>query len=173
MKSIYRLLLVILFSLTGLVAEERIYFDIKTDIKDKIKLLPIELGTIFMFSQSDWGGVLEIGEDYGLYLRNYQRKKTSSAIYLKMVVELRSPGGWKAGKVLRSQELHLKIKRENTNSSLTDFYNFIKSGFSLSDDTLHYETLIVAKVIEDTAYKLYKSHKENKSTVSRIPYVHI
>ncbi|MBU0712495.1 hypothetical protein KJ762_10220 [bacterium] len=155
--------------LSGIVtAQDRVYFDIKTTFDEKTELLPVELGTTLVFSQSDWAGILELGEDYCIFMRNYRRKETRSAIYISLDIEMRKPGTFKAGDILGTRTIRLKINRDDTVSSATEFYNLIKSGFDISEDDYHNETIIIGKVVEKTAWTLYRSIQGNRTDFSNI-----
>ena len=157
----------VLFS--GMVtAQDRVYFDIKTTFDEKTDLLPIELGTTLVFSQSDWAGILEIGEDYCIFMRNYRRKETHNAVFISLDIELRNPGTFKAGDILGNRTIRLKINRDDTVSPATEFYHLIKSGFDISEDDYHNETIIIGKVVEKTTWALYRSIQGNRTNISTI-----
>ncbi|MBN2601925.1 MAG: hypothetical protein JXR87_08030 [Candidatus Marinimicrobia bacterium] len=155
--------------LTGVVtAQEKVYFDIKTTFEEKAELLPVELGTTLVFSQSDWAGILEIGEDYCIFMRNYRRKEINQAVFISLDIELRKPGTFKAGEILGNRTVRLKINRDNTVSSATELYNLVKSGFDISENDYHNETIIIGKVIEKTAWTLYRSIQGNRTNFSTL-----
>jgi len=157
----------ILFLLSVIsIAQNRVYFDIKTSFDEKTELLLVELGTTLVFAQSDWAGVLEIGEDYCILIRNYRRKETSNAVYITLDVELCQPGTFRAGNILGTHAIRLKIKREDAASTASGFYRLIKSGFDLSDSDFHNEAIIIGKVVEKTAWTLYRSIQGNRTDIS-------
>ncbi len=149
-------------------AQEKVYFDIKTSLEEKTSLLPVELGATLVFSQSNWAGVLELGEDFCIYLKNYRRKVTHNYIYIAMDVELREPGTLKAGKLLSTREIRVKIDRNEDTSLATELYHLIKTGFELSAVDSHNEAVVIGKLVEESALSMYKSIFQ-KQTIGEYP----
>jgi hypothetical protein len=138
-------------------AQDKVYFDIKTSLEEKRAMLPVELGTTLVLSQSDWAGVLELGEDFCIYLKNYRRKVTRNTIYVAVDIELCKPGTLKAGQLLDSHEIRVKINRDADVSLATELYQMLKSGFEISAASSHNEAIIVGKLVEESVRDMYIS----------------
>ncbi|MFA4838662.1 MAG: hypothetical protein WC703_04205 [Candidatus Neomarinimicrobiota bacterium] len=135
-------------------AQGRIYFDIKTSLNDKADLLPIELATTLILAQSRWAGALEIGEDYTLFLKNYQRTERAESALVVLDVELREKSDFRTGKLLKAKRIKLKIDASDQLNQLQDAYQVIRNGLRKTDVRFQSETLSLAKAIEIAAWQM-------------------
>jgi len=135
-------------------AQGRIYFDIKTSLNDKADLLPIELATTIILTQSRWAGALEIGEDYTLFLKNYQRIERRESMLVSLDVELRGKSDFRTGEVLKAKRIKIKIENKNQTNPIQDVYQLIRNGLRKTDVRFKSETLSIAKAIEIAAWQM-------------------
>lgn len=75
----------------------------KTTTGGKIDLAPVEVGTTVCLNQSDWANVSEIGEDYSLWLKSYERIKRGEDTEARLTIELRTPAFLRSGSLITSR----------------------------------------------------------------------
>lgn len=135
-------------------AQGRIYFDIKTSFNDKADLLPIELATTLILTQSRWAGALEIGEDYTLFLKNYQRTERTESALIQIDVELREKSEFRIGKLLKAKRIKLKVDSSDQLNQFEDAYQLIRNGLRKTDVRFQSEVLSIAKAIEIATWQM-------------------
>jgi hypothetical protein len=135
-------------------AQGRIYFDIKTSFNDKADLLPIELATTLILTQSRWAGTLEIGEDYTLFLKNYQRTERTESALIQIDVELREKSEFRIGKLLKAKRIKLKVDSSDQLNQFEDAYQLIRNGLRKTDVRFQSEVLSIAKAIEIATWQM-------------------
>lgn len=84
-------------------AQDRVAIDVKTTTGGKIDLAPVEVGTTVCLNQSDWANVSEIGEDYSLWLKSYERIKRGEDTEARLTIELRTPAFLRSGSLITSR----------------------------------------------------------------------
>ena len=82
------------------ICQQKVMFDIKTKQFEKFDFIPIKIATTIILLNSDWAGVIEVGEDYSLWLKNYQRKQVDEEIIISFDVEIRTPAMLRSGSLL-------------------------------------------------------------------------
>lgn len=92
---------------TQIHAQDHIVIDVKTSVSGKVDLAPVEIGTTVCLSQSDWADVSEVGEDYSLWLKNYERIKRGKDTEAELSVELRTPAFLWSGECRQGQHTFL------------------------------------------------------------------
>jgi len=58
----------------------------------------------------DWADIAEIGEDYSIWLRSYERKIHNNMINVKLLVELRTPALLRSGSLITSENINFSFK---------------------------------------------------------------
>jgi hypothetical protein len=102
-RYLYYMISVLL--ITSLFAQNKIYLDVKTDWKEKAELSPAKNGTIYFLLNSQELGVKEFGEDYSLWLLDYQARQDNDQVQITYTVELRTPALIRKGKLLAKEEI--------------------------------------------------------------------
>lgn len=81
-------------------AQEPVAIDVKTAATAKADVAPAEVGTTVCLVQSEWATVREVGEDYSLWLKRYERIKEGQDVRVEMDVELRTPAMIRSGSLI-------------------------------------------------------------------------
>ncbi len=92
--------------------ETIVKLDVKTLMNEKNALAVSKLGTIQFLNESAWARVVEVGEDYSLWLKNYEIMQADNEITISLDVELRTPAAFRNGRLLESR--HIEVSFEAT-----------------------------------------------------------
>lgn len=105
--AIMRFLLWLLLLLPALpvIAQEKTEIDLKTKIFEKPELTAAKNGTLLLLNQSEWGTVVETGEEYALWIRDARREERGDSIALTVDLELREPSFLQEGALLSSRTI--------------------------------------------------------------------
>ncbi len=139
-------------------AQVKTYFDVKTKFYEKSDLSPAKIGTIIFLTQSNWGGVREVGEDYSLWLKKYERKKINKTITIQLDVELRTPAAIRSGSLLSSQRIEVSFKAEDDWKGVNSIQDAIRREMSNKSREIQKEALFVGEEIVNVAYSLIKKN---------------
>ena len=103
--SLMRLFLWLLLLLAAIpaAAQDKIEIDLKTKLLEKPELTAAKNGTLLLLNESDWGSVVETGEDYALWIRDARREERGDSIALTVELELRDPSFLQEGALLASR----------------------------------------------------------------------
>ncbi len=101
MKKLLVFTIAILFSALTLSAQQ-VKLDVKTGLGDKSRLKVVKAGLIAFLKQSTWAKVVEFGEDYSLWITNYQAVPKGNQMKVDIDLELRSPAMMSKGKLIES-----------------------------------------------------------------------
>jgi hypothetical protein len=129
-------------------AQDRVAIDVKTTTGGKIDLAPVEVGTTVCLNQSDWANVSEIGEDYSLWLKSYERIKKGENTEARLTLELRTPAFLRSGSLITSR------------TAATNFRT--TSDGMVVPDTLHWNQEDLNAVREAIGEELYESASDLK-----------
>lgn len=101
-------------------AQERVAIDVKTTTGGKIDLAPVEVGTTVCLTQSDWAEVSEVGEDYSLWLQNYERMKDGENTRAELAVELRTPAFLRSGSLIATRTVTTTFQKTSDGMVVPD-----------------------------------------------------
>lgn len=85
----FQVFLLILLISNSLLAQ--ISFDVKTTMEEKKQLHIIKIAVINALKQSNWSRVVEVREDYSLWLTNLQRYSNENFLISEIDLDLRTP----------------------------------------------------------------------------------
>jgi len=112
MKSKLFVFFFILLLINVSVAQKVIYVDVKTPLLQKAELTVPKAGTIFFIEQSREFGLREAGEDYSLWLMDYQANQEGNRVTIRLKVELRTPAMFRQGKILAQKDIQIEYKTD-------------------------------------------------------------
>jgi len=101
-------------------AQDRIAFDVKINLSEKVDLAPVEVGTTICLTQSDWANVRETGEEYSLWLKEYERIKEGKDTRAKLTVELRTPALLRSGRLIATRQFMTAFRTRADGMNLPD-----------------------------------------------------
>jgi hypothetical protein len=111
----------------------QIAFDIKTSFKEKSMLRFVKLAVINNIQNSDWATVKEIGEDYSLWLTNFERNSIGDSIEAQFDIDVRTPAMFSQGKPITNRHIILVYDTTGcasvSNDADTLITNLIIQGF--------------------------------------------
>ncbi len=157
LKKILSALIVLIMVSPGF-SHEKVLLDDKTPLLEKNKLIAAKAGTVYFLTQSDDLGVLEAGEDYSLWLKDYMSKQNGKTVSIEYTIELRSPAMFRKGRLIGSERLKVKYSLEEKKSDeIFKSFNHFKNQIKRMKDELMLEafycgqeTLRIARdLIED------------------------
>jgi hypothetical protein len=105
---------------TQIHAQDHVVIDVKTSVSGKVDLAPVEIGTTVCLSQSDWADVSEVGEDYSLWLKNYERIKRGKDTEAELSVELRTPAFLRSGSLVATRTVTTTFRKTADGMVLPD-----------------------------------------------------
>ncbi|MEK6565272.1 MAG: hypothetical protein AABZ41_01050 [Bacteroidota bacterium] len=96
MKTILQLLSTI-FLLTCISAAQ-LKIDLKTPVQDKEKLKLAKAGLGAFLRQADWAHVVNVGEDYSVWIKNLKRRFKGNILHFELDLEIKSAADLTSGK---------------------------------------------------------------------------
>jgi hypothetical protein len=129
-------------------AQDRVAIDVKTTTGGKIDLAPVEVGMTVCLNQSDWANVSEIGEDYSLWLKSYERIKKGENTEARLTLELRTPAFLRSGSLIISRTVATTFRTT--------------SDGMVVPDTLHWNQEDLNAVREAIGEEIYESASDLK-----------
>lgn len=146
-------------------AQDPISIDIKTSFGGKVELAPVEVGAAICLNRSNWANVTEVGEDYSLWLKEYERIKDGRDTRAELTAELRTPAFLRSGSLVASRQVTATFRPQSDGMALPDTLNWSQEDFeavrtaiagelSESASDLKREALVVGATICQAARSL-------------------
>jgi len=101
-------------------AQNRAAIDVKTSFSGKVEFAPVEVGTTVCLNQSDWATVTEVGEDYSLWLKEYERIKEGNETRAEITLELRTPAFLRSGSLIETRQVTATFRTQSDGMPLPD-----------------------------------------------------
>lgn len=86
--------------LVGDVAFAQVKIDIKTPVADKEKLKFAKSGLGAYLRQSEWAEVVNVGEDYSVWIKNLKRRFKGNVLHFEVDLELKTNADIGSGKLI-------------------------------------------------------------------------
>ncbi len=96
-------------------ANAKTRIDVKSKMEDKIDITAAKNGIISYLKSSKWAKVVEVGEDYSLWIKAYEKNYDESFCVINLTLELRTASMFTDGKLIEK-------KIVNVTYSQTDEY---------------------------------------------------
>jgi len=157
-----RLLIIILIgfyviiSLNPALSQEKVYFDIKTRFLEKADLMPAKAGATIVLMQSEWAGVREFGEDYSVWLTNYQSEKKKDILVISLDVELRAPSAVRTGSLIKQKRITVRMQEENDWENVDSITDAIERELKNNSANLKTEAMIIGQEVEQSLRNFLK-----------------
>lgn len=146
-------------------AQDPVSIDIKTSFGGKVEFAPVEVGASICLNRSEWANVTEVGEDYSLWLKEYERIKDGTDTRAELTVELRTPAFLRSGSLISSQHVTATFHPQSDGMPLPNTLNWNQEDFeaireaiagelSESASDLKHEALIVGGTVCQAARSL-------------------
>lgn len=155
------------FSSTRATAQDQVAIDVKTPLESKTELAPAKAGAAMCLHRSEWATISEVGEDYSLWLKEYERVKDGRDTRAELTIELRSPALLRSGSLIASQQVRARY-RAGTNEvnipdslrwrqkDITALWESIKDEFSESTAKIRREAFAVGTAVCTTARSMIR-----------------
>ncbi len=117
-KSLYLLVILLLCSVSTF--SQKIKIDVKTPFQEKKNISHIKQAVLEFIDRSNLFENIEFGEDYSLWLLNYERNIKNGDVFVELDVELRTPAMITRGNLIQKKHISEKISRDEISSSKTD-----------------------------------------------------
>ena len=148
------IILAYLFLIQPIFGQSKVLFDVKTKRAEKMDLLPIKTATVILLLKSDWASVVEIGEDYSLWLKEYERKKVGDIISVKFCVELRTPAMLRSGSLLQSEKIEFSFKSIDEWNEVTTVREAIKQELKNFSGEIQTEAILGGEKVVNIIIKM-------------------
>jgi hypothetical protein len=158
-KVLFNIIILLGVLYTTLPAQDKIYFDIKTESNQKLKMLPIEVGIMFYFMRSDWAGTLELGEDFTLWIINYQKFQSGDLVYVNYIVELRYPSLFRAKELILAKKVNLQYNPNEIEVAEASLLSAIQRKVNILNDDVYREISVVGQATLEVARKMMEELK--------------
>lgn len=111
-NTIILILLMSIFALgTKIYSQDTVTtLDIKTKLSEKADLAPAKSGLILYLKQLPKIKITETGEDYSVWLRNYNSEKKDDDITVSLDLEVRTPAAIRTGRLLEKKSMKVRFK---------------------------------------------------------------
>lgn len=103
MKTILRLCLAIFLAASFSAAQLKI--DLKTPVEDKDKLKLAKAGLGAFLRQAEWASVVNVGEDYSVWVKNIKRRFKGNVLHFELDLEIRTAADLTSGKLVSARHL--------------------------------------------------------------------
>ncbi len=137
-------------------AFQKTYFDVKTKFSEKTDLTVAKNSAIIILRQSDWAGVKEYGEDYSLWLRNYEKRKSGDRITVSLDVEIRTPALVRSGKLLKSSRVNVSYNLDEEWKGIDSISKAVKQALKSETEDIKKEALFVGEAVVNKVYDMLK-----------------
>lgn len=98
-------LVVTLLTSSLLVAQGKVFFDVKTKWAEKSKMTHIKTMFSYKLLNSDWANVTEVGEEYQIWLKNYRKVQDDNVFTTTIDLEIRRPKLLGEGELVEKREV--------------------------------------------------------------------
>lgn len=134
-------------------AQEKIFFDVKTKMSEKLKLTHIKSAVDILLLETDWASVTEVGENYALWIRNYHKEEDESSVKVNLDIEIRQPSTWGEGELIDSEPIEVTFDFQKDINRVSNHYELFKQKFrNISDKLILETTLVSEKIVEKLFY---------------------
>ncbi len=99
---------------------QKIKMDVKTPFQEKKNISHIKQAVLEFINRSNLFENIEFGEDYSLWLLNYERNIKQKDVFVELDVELRTPAMITRGNLIQKKHISEKISRDEISSLKTD-----------------------------------------------------
>jgi len=103
MKTILQLLYAI--SLLACISTAQLKIDLKTPLEDKEKLKLAKAGLGAFLRQAEWAQVVNVGEDYSVWIKNLKRKFKGNVLHFELDLEVKTAADLTSGKLLSARHI--------------------------------------------------------------------
>ena len=164
MKKYLLGILIIIIGFAQLFPVSPIKLDIKTRYKDKFELKGVKWGVKY-FLEQDGYNVVELGEDYAVWLKDIEEQRVESDQYtIKLIVSITPPSLFREKKPEASDTMEVKYKfnPKEVNVDDTGFTRFIKEKIENIKKKEKIRAYFVGKAVAEKVKELLKSLAEKK-----------
>ena len=95
-------------------------FDVKTPFAQKNQLQIVKAGALTTIQGSTWATVIEVGEDYSLWLMDLDRRVSGDSMLVSVLVELRTKAMITRGRLLNSARVVVSYDRAKAKHYVVD-----------------------------------------------------
>jgi hypothetical protein len=157
MKRKSLLIITILLLAAAVTPAEEIVLDLKTPLKEKGKFLALQAGALYYLNTNGYK-TLEIGEDYAVWLKDYQKTVEGNQITISFTCKITAPCGWREKKALTEERISLsynvdKIETISINEPMLDY---LEEKFDYLSRSMQAEAVLGGKLIHEAIVKLLK-----------------
>jgi hypothetical protein len=103
MKTLLRLWLAT--SLTVSISAAQLKLDLKTPLEDKEKLKLAKAGLGAYLRQAEWANVVNVGEDYSVWIKNLKRRFKGNTLYFELDLEIKTAADLTSGKLISARHI--------------------------------------------------------------------
>ena len=161
MKKYLLGILIIIIGFAQLFPVSPIKLDIKTRYKDKFELKGVKWGVKY-FLEQDGYNVVELGEDYAVWLKDIEEQRVESDQYtIKLIISITPPSLFREKKPEASDTMEVKYKF-NSKVDDTGFTRFIKEKIENIKKKEKIRAYFVGKAVAEKVKELLKSLAEKK-----------
>ncbi|MCF8267265.1 MAG: hypothetical protein K9I69_04215 [Ignavibacteriales bacterium] len=135
--------------LSGLIFPQgKVFFDVKTEMKEKASLAHIKAALEVLIVNSGWASISEWAENYSLWLVNYE-EDTSDPIQrsISFDIELRNPSLINKGKLLATDSIVVAFIPTKNNSLVENQLQLFKQKFGNYTNLILTEAFLAGKEI--------------------------
>ena len=152
-----RIALVMLVFVSGVLGQgpEKVILDVKVPLEATADLAPAQAGLTMFLMRSDWAVVSELGEQYEVWLKDFDRRKNLLGMQvITLLVEIREPALMRKGNLVKQLEVTIRYWPGETS---TDKYDHqILNELSAYSMELQVEAYHVGKALEAKLQRLLK-----------------
>ncbi len=143
---------------TASLSQEKTFLDVKTKMVEKAKLTHIKTATVWLISQTEWGGVTEVTGDYQLWIKDYSKVQNDNVITVNVTIELRTAKVFGEGELIASQPINVVFVLDIDNEKADNQYQFYKNKFSRFSYEKRTEAYEVGNQILETTFQLLNKY---------------
>lgn len=107
------------FYLIQIASSAQIKIDVKTPQEDKEKLRFAKAGLGAYLRQAEWAEVVNIGEDYSVWIKNLKRRFVGNVLHFTVTLEVRTTADIGSGKLLSGRTITDTIDLSSLGSKTT------------------------------------------------------
>lgn len=164
MKKCLLGILIIIVGFALLFPVSPVKLDVKTKYKDKFELKGVKWGVKY-FLEQDGYNVVEVGEDYAVWLKDIEEKRIEPDIYiLKLTVSISPPSLFREKMPIASDTMEVKysFNPKEVNVDDTGFTRFIKEKVENIKQKEKIRAYFVGKAVAEKVKELLNSLAEEK-----------
>lgn len=92
-------------SLLACISASQLKIDLKTPLEDKEKLKLAKAGLGAFLRQAEWAHVVNVGEDYSVWIKNLKRKFKGNVLHFELDLEIKTAADLTSGKLISSRHI--------------------------------------------------------------------